>query len=112
MPNSRASTRASNKIGGAGIECAVAEGFVLVGGDDNDRHILAALLSAKRGGKRSAIHRPHLEITDDDVGDILLGPLERLDRVGEALHVGTGHERGREARIDPPVGDLIVDDGD
>ena len=69
-------------------------------------------LRTEGGGEGNAVHGAHLKVADDNVGDIVLALLQRLDGVGKALQVGAGHKGCGQARINPLVGDLVIDDGD
>ena len=62
-------------------------------------------------GHYLAAQAVHLKVADEIVGDYFLAPLQRLYGVGKALHVGPGHKRFGQARINPRISDLAIDDG-
>ena len=104
--------RALQKIGGAGIQRAQAELTILIGGDDNHRHIRARWQQPQRADKIRPVHSRHFVVGDDQIGRVGSGPIEHAPRIGEYLDGGIVADRGCEPRVDHAVGIVVVHNHD
>ncbi|MGA3305827.1 MAG: hypothetical protein ABSC26_07460 [Stellaceae bacterium] len=103
--------RAQQVIGGAGLERLIAQVAVLIGGDDDHRHVDAGGNLADVTDEGGAVEFGHVEIGDDQIGRRCRESVERALRpvIGRDLDA---FERASEPFQNLQIGQAVVDDGD
>ena len=104
--------RALQEVSGAGLERAQAVAALLIDRDHHHRHVGAGGNRAEAAGELGAIEIGHLVVGDDEIGDVMIEPGKRLERIAEGANVGTLFDRSGELREDVPIGDSVVKNDD
>jgi hypothetical protein len=77
--------RRLNKVGGAGFQSFETEGAVIVGGNDDDRHVHPVGEGPDLLGEGRAGHLRHLVVGDDEIRNLRTDPFQRWIGCGKGF---------------------------
>ena len=104
--------RRIQKIRGAGIEGLQAEASLFVDGYDDDGNLGAVLHCPKTPDELGAVEMRHFIIGDDEIGRVVLQPVQRFEWVAKRLDLDARLDRGGEFGKNVPVRYAVVNDYD